>query len=251
MLTRDRTGSPSLDNDDPAQNPGVQTNEEQRMSTRLAFKLKSLMMSFGTLLVLSGLTSMCLALNLGAISTKPKVGRVSAGPIEISSMGCGTWSWGNRLLFDYNPSQDEGIFEAYREIRDAGVTIFDTADSYGTLDLNGRAEFLLGEFERRYQSEVAQRGTQKLWLDLMSLSPTSSNQQQQVATKLAPYPWRVTRGQIVRAAKASLKRLGQPKLTVAQLHWSTSKYQPLQERALWEGIADVYDEGLCDAIGVR
>ena len=207
-------------------------------------------MSFGTLLVLSGLMSMCLALNLGAISTKPKVGRVSAGPIEISSMGCGTWSWGNRLLFDYNPSQDEGIFEAYREIRDAGVTIFDTADSYGTLDLNGRAEYLLGEFERRYQSEMAQDGTQKPWWDLSSHSPTNSNQQQ-VATKLAPYPWRVTRGQVLTAAKASLKRLGQPKLTVAQLHWSTSKYQPLQEKALWEGIADVYDEGLCDAIGVR
>jgi pyridoxine 4-dehydrogenase len=193
---------------------------------------------------------MCLALNLGSTSSKPKVVRVSAGPIEISSLGCGTWSWGNRLLFDYDPSQDEGIFEAYREIRDAGVTLFDTADSYGTLDLNGRAEYLLGEFERRYQSELAQRDVQKPWWDLGSIPPTKSKEQQ-VATKLAPYPWRVTRGQVLGAAKASLGRLQQPKLAVAQLHWSTSKYQPLQERALWEGIADVYDEGLCDAVGVR
>ena len=66
-------------------------------------------------------------------SSKPKVGRVSAGPMEISSLGCGTWSWGNRLLFDYDPEQDEGIYEAYREIRNAGVTIFDTA---GTLEEN-------------------------------------------------------------------------------------------------------------------
>jgi hypothetical protein len=58
---------------------------------------------------------------------KPKIGKVTAGPLEISSLGCGTWSWGNRLLFDYDPSQDEGIYEAYREIRNAGVTIFDTA----------------------------------------------------------------------------------------------------------------------------
>ena len=87
-------------------------------------------------------------------SSSPKVGRVSAGPIDISSLGCGTWSWGNRLLFDYDPSQDEGIYEAYREIRNAGVTIFDTADSYGTFDLNGRAEILLGQFERRYQDEL-------------------------------------------------------------------------------------------------
>ena len=32
---------------------------------------------------------------------KVKVGRVKAGPIDISSIGCGTWSWGNRLLWDY------------------------------------------------------------------------------------------------------------------------------------------------------
>jgi pyridoxine 4-dehydrogenase len=39
-------------------------------------------------------------------------------------------------------------------------------------------------------------------------------------------------------------------LAIAQLHWLTSKYQPFQEKALWEGIADVYDEGLCEAVGV-
>jgi hypothetical protein len=71
-----------------------------------------------------------------APTTGPKVGRVSAGPIDVSSLGCGTWSWGNRLLFDYDPSQDEGIFEAYREIRNAGVTLFDTGDSYGTFDVS-------------------------------------------------------------------------------------------------------------------
>lgn len=38
---------------------------------------------------------------------------------------------GNKLLWDYDPSQDEEIYEAYRAIRNAGVTIFDTADSYG------------------------------------------------------------------------------------------------------------------------
>ena len=193
-----------------------------------------------------------LALGTGA---KPKVTRVSAGPIDISSLGCGTWSWGNRLLFDYNPSQDEEIYEAYREIRNAGVTIFDTADSYGTFDLNGRAEILLGQFERRYQNEITQQTPNKkqsLWWEFGSKSagPKLDANKQQVATKLAPYPWRVTPGQIVKAAEASLKRLGQDKLAVAQLHWSTSNYQPLQEKALWEGIGDVYDRGLCEAVGV-
>lgn len=206
------------------------------------------MLNFRFYVLLAALAVSCRSLDLRATTAKPNVGRVTAGPIEISSLGCGTWSWGNRLLFDYDPSQDEGIFEAYREIRNAGVTIFDTADSYGTLDLNGRAEILLGEFERRYQKELAAKPKESQWWDFAGSAKQKN--EQQVATKLAPYPWRVTRGQILSAARASLARLQQPKLAVAQLHWSTSNYQPFQEKALWEGIADVYDEGLCDAVGV-
>ena len=207
----------------------------------------------------------------------------TAGPtLDISALGCGTWSWGNRLLFDYNPSQDEEIYEAYKEIRSAGVTMFDTADSYGTLDLNGRAELLLGQFERRFREELGLSETEDAstvrssspssttpqpknvleWLEMMGSSMKSGNassspsfsarnyQPQQVATKLAPYPWRVTPNQVVTSAKGSLRRLQQPKLSIAQLHWSTANYQPFQERALWEGICDVYDQGLCDAVGV-
>ena len=56
---------------------------------------------------------------------------------------------------------------------------------------------------------------------------------------------------MVNAAKESLIRLEQDKLAIAQLHWSTANYQPFQEKSLWEGIADVYDAGLCEAVGVR
>lgn len=190
----------------------------------------------------------------GFSSSKVKVGRVAAGPIEISSLGCGTWSWGNKLLWDYDPSQDEEIYRAYRAVRDAGVTIFDTADSYGTLELNGRAEILLGRFERRYQEETSSTKSQPNMFDFGGLlgnaDSASKRSKQQVATKFAPYPWRITRGSLVQAAKESLKRLEQDKLCVAQLHWSTANYQPFQEGALWEGIADVYDAGLCEAVGV-
>lgn len=192
-------------------------------------------------------------------SSLPKVGRVSAGPISISAMGVGTWSWGNRLLFDYNPSQDEEIYEAFRTVRDAGVTLFDTADSYGTLDLNGRAEILLGLFEKRYQEENARekgdRTKEKNWTNAFSMFGKSVTMEtnpspQQVATKLAPYPWRVTPQSLVNAVKGSLRRLEQDQLTLAQLHWSTANYQPLQEKALWEGLGDVYDARLCEAVGV-
>lgn len=197
------------------------------------------------LVALSGCNALQNLVKPPTISTK--IGRVQAGPISISSLGCGTWSWGNRLLWDYDPSQDEEIFEAYRLTRDAGVTVFDTADSYGTLDLNGRAEILLGDFERRYQTEK-QGSSGGLWSVLSSSG--GSNNRQQVATKFAPYPWRVTSNSFVSAAKASLKRLEQDQLAIAQLHWSTANYQPLQEKALWKGLGDIYDEGLCQAVGV-
>jgi pyridoxine 4-dehydrogenase len=133
--------------------------------------------------------------------------------------------------------------------------------------LVGRAELLLGQFERRYQAEedrsdqqqgVSPRAQEPFssWRVTLPQPPwnqqarQSADTQQQVATKLAPYPWRLTRGSLVKAATESLRRLDQPKLAIAQLHWSTSKYLPQQEFALWEGIGDVYDNGLCEAVGV-
>lgn len=165
-------------------------------------------------------------------------------------------SWGNRLLFDYDPSQDEDIYQAYKTVRNAGVSIFDTADSYGTLDLNGRAEILLGRFERRfiyetnYAKENAKQDQGRLFAMFATKPSMPPPPPQQVATKLAPYPWRITPSSMVNAVKESLKRLDQNQLTLAQLHWSTINYQPFQEKKLWEGIANVYDEGLCQAVGV-
>ena len=137
---------------------------------------------------------------------------------------------GNKLLWDYDQSQDEEIYKAYRAVRNAGVTIFDTADSYGTFELNGRAEMLLGQFERRYMSENESNGQYGFdFGKILGNTATKSNKKQQVATKFAPYPWRITRGALVQAAKESLERLEQDKLCIAQLHWSTANYQPFQE----------------------
>ena len=146
------------------------------------------------------LAGLCISLFLQVASglvtnlnpNKVKVGRVKAGPIDISSIGCGTWSWGNRLLWDYDPSQDEEIYRAYKAQRDAGVTLFDTGDSYGTLDLNGRAEILLGRFERRYLEDISNNKSSSAMFGLGSFLGTEDKMinKQQVATKLAPYPWR-------------------------------------------------------------
>ena len=70
--------------------------------------------------------------------------------------------------------------------------MFDTGDSYGTLDLNGRAEILLGRFERRYLEDISNNKSSSAMFGLGSFLGTEDKMinKQQVATKLAPYPWR-------------------------------------------------------------
>ena len=36
--------------------------------------------------------------------------------------------------------------------------------------------------------------------------------------------------------------MGLESIALGQLHWSTAKYAPLQERALWDGLAALHDE---------
>jgi hypothetical protein len=63
------------------------------------------------------------------------------------------------------------------------------------------------------------------YVDVYCIAPSK---QVRLATKLAAYPWRLAPSQWVGACKASLKRTRQDKIALAQLHWSTSNYAPLQ-----------------------
>lgn len=53
------------------------------------------------------------------------------GPLEVSPMGLGTWSWGNQFLWGYDKSQDADIQQVFNLMVSKGINIFDTADSYG------------------------------------------------------------------------------------------------------------------------
>ncbi len=149
--------------------------------------------------------------------------------IHLPQMGCGTWAWGNRLLWDYDPSMDTQLQEVFNICVSNGVTLFDTGDSYGTGKLQGRSETLLGKFDREYQ------GVNKQNICL--------------ATKLAPYPWRLTRGSMVSAGKASAERFGR-NIDLVQMHWSTANYFPWQEWQLLDGLADLYEKGLVKGVGL-
>jgi pyridoxine 4-dehydrogenase len=141
----------------------------------------------------------------------------------------GTWAWGNQFLWGYAPEQDAELEACFRRAVEHGLLFFDTADSYGTGRFAGRSEILLGRFCSAL--EPARRA---------SLT---------VATKLAPFPWRLGRGGYRAAFEASRTRL-RDKLDLVQLHWSTARYLPWQELPLLDGLADLVQEGKVAGLGV-
>ncbi|MEL6816539.1 MAG: aldo/keto reductase [Cyanobacteria bacterium J06598_3] len=151
-----------------------------------------------------------------------------AASLTLPSMGCGTWAWGNRLLWDYSESMDPALQQVFDHCVSQGVTLFDTGDSYGTGKLSGQSEKLLGQFKARYQG------------------PNQENIC--LATKLAPYPWRLTRASMVTAGQASAQRLGS--LDLVQMHWSTANYLPFQEGPLIDGLASLCQQGLAKSVGL-
>ncbi|WP_392535493.1 aldo/keto reductase [Nostoc sp. C117] len=149
--------------------------------------------------------------------------------LSLPNMGCGTWAWGNQLLWGYNESMDDQLQAVFNLCVSNGVTLFDTGDSYGTGRLNGRSELLLGRFNQEYLG--------------------SGKENICIATKLAAYPWRWTRQSMVKACQSSAQRLGK-NVDLVQMHWSTANYAPWQEGRLLDGLADVYEQGLVKGVGL-
>ena len=144
-------------------------------------------------------------------------------------IGLGTWSWGNKVFWDYKTRNDNDLRETYKEALKRGFNLIDTADSYGTGKLKGRSEELLGSF----------------------LLETSSFQKNriEIATKLAPYPWRLGNEGFTRPFLNSLERLNN-KLDIVQIHWSTAKYNPWQELQLLNNLCNLIDQGFKFQIGL-
>jgi aryl-alcohol dehydrogenase-like predicted oxidoreductase len=108
---------------------------------------------------------------------------------------------------------------AFRASRAAGLDFFDTAEAYG----RGLSERILGR--------------------LVADGPDGPI----VATKLFPYPWRLTRRAVVPTLRASLRRLGLERVDLYQLHWP---FPPVPIESWMEGFAEALDLGLTRAVGV-
>jgi len=145
-------------------------------------------------------------------------------------IGFGTWAWGNKLVWGYKPETDDILLKkTFFDAIDGGLDLVDTADSYGTGSLFGQSEKLIGNF--------------------LEELPKWKIKEITIATKLAPFPWRIGRNGLNKAFLESNKRL-KGNITRVQLHWSTYRYAPWQEEQLLSGLGDLYEKGLIKEIGL-
>ena len=140
--------------------------------------------------------------------------------IMVSPIGLGTWQWGDYFIWRYGKGySDPDLHDAFQISLKAGINFFDTAEIYG----RGRSEKLLGQFLPEASQPVV------------------------VATKFMPLPWRLRKGALKTALKASLQRLRLERVDLYQIHW------PFRPRAVevWaDALADVVEAGLTRAVGV-
>ena len=147
-----------------------------------------------------------------------------------TGIGFGTWAWGNKLVWGYNAETDDSLLKkTFFDAIDRGLDLVDSADSYGTGSLFGQSEKLIGDFLK----ELPKRKLKKIT----------------IATKLAPFPWRIGRNGLNKAFQESNQRL-KGNMTRVQLHWSTYRYAPWQEEQLLNGLGDLYEKGLIKEIGL-
>jgi aryl-alcohol dehydrogenase-like predicted oxidoreductase len=141
--------------------------------------------------------------------------------LSVSALGLGTWQWGDTMMWQYGQGYAQADVEAaYRASREAGITFFDTAEIYG----RGVSETILGGMVRLERDQVF------------------------VATKFAPWPYRLTASTLSKALDASLNRLGLEKVDLYQIHWPW--VSPIRIEALMDALADQVERGRVRAVGV-
>ncbi len=146
--------------------------------------------------------------------------KLGASQIEVSAMGVGTWSWGDKGVWGYGSQYGlADVQAAFKASLEAGFTLFDTAEIYG----NGMSEKILGGCVREAGQPVI------------------------IASKFAPLPYRFSAAELPKALDASLKRLGVPKIDLYQIHWP---YSFIKIESLMDVLAMACEAGKIGAIGV-
>lgn len=149
----------------------------------------------------------------------------TSGP-TVSSLGIGTWAWGDKLFWGYGDKYGEAELEqAFIAAIAQGITLFDTAEIYGL----GESERLLGRFLKNHDQRHPEQSLQ-------------------IATKYFPLPWRFSPNSVSDALTASLTRLGVNSIALYQVHWPFDFL--LGQPKLMKALAAEVKRGRIEAIGV-
>lgn len=140
--------------------------------------------------------------------------------IRISRIGLGSWAWGDRLFWAYGVTHSlKDVEAALRTSLEAGINLIDTAEVYGF----GNSEKLLGRLLQNTEARII------------------------LASKIFPYPWRLSTRSLIRGLKGSLHRLGLEAIDLYMMHWPLP---PIKVERWTESLVHAYQEGLIKAIGV-
>jgi len=140
--------------------------------------------------------------------------------LHAVEMGLGAWQWGDRMVWQYGHGYgEEDVQRAFKTSVNEGIRFVDSAEVYGS----GMSERLLGRFIKETDQPIL------------------------VATKFLPYPWRFTKGNLPRALKGSLERIGVESVDLYQIH---SPALTMSTDLLMDGLAECVKSGAARTVGV-
>src|SRR5512147_2077584 len=126
----------------------------------------------------------------------PQVETIPLGKtdLRVTPLGLGIWQWGDTMTGGYGKGYgDADLKQVYEATLAAGINFIDTAEIYG----RGRSETVLGQFMRE----------------------THTRDRLVVASKFAPFPWRLSGHRLIDALRDSLNRLGVSQVDLYQIHF--------------------------------
>ncbi|MGB9734096.1 MAG: aldo/keto reductase [Conexivisphaera sp.] len=138
--------------------------------------------------------------------------------IRVSRIGLGTWQAGGRQWGD--DVDDRSIVDAIRRAHELGLNLLDTAEVYG----DGHSEEVVG----RALAEVGRENFV-------------------VATKV--HGAHLRHDELLRAAEASMRRLGVKYIDLYQIHWP-DPWEQIPLRETMRAMEELYVQGKIRAIGV-
>src|SRR5690606_19139108 len=137
--------------------------------------------------------------------------------ITLPAFALGCWAFGEREFWGDQDERDS--IATVAEALELGITLFDTAESYG----NGRSEAVLGR----------------------ALALAGAREGVSIATKASPKNF--GRTSLIEACERSLANLGSDYIDLYQLHWVNDEV-PLAET--FDALAELHARGQVRHVGV-